>query len=99
MDRADVSQTVAMKVTGHRTDNVYRRYNIVDEADAERALTVTQQENRTAPISGIVDMDAARNSAQRQPDADRQHNSRSIQGGDRGRPLGSCCFIGGLDGT
>ena len=63
MDRAGVSQAVAMKVTGHRTDSVYRRYRIVDEADVERALAATQQANRTAPVGGVVYMDAVRNTA------------------------------------
>ena len=67
MDRAGVSQAVAMKVTGHKTDSVYRRYRIVDEADVERALTTTQQANRTAPVGGVVDMAAVRNGAQRHP--------------------------------
>jgi integrase len=63
MDRAGVSQAVAMKVTGHRTDSVYRRYRIVDEADVERARAATQQANRTAPVGGVVYMDPVRNTA------------------------------------
>jgi integrase len=42
LDKAGVSQSVAMHITGHKTDSVYRRYRIVDEGDIERALTMTQ---------------------------------------------------------
>ncbi len=44
MDRTGrVSSTVAMKITGHATDSMWRRYRIVDEDDIERAVTVTQE--------------------------------------------------------
>jgi len=32
-----------MKITGHATDSMWRRYRIVDEDDIERALTVTRE--------------------------------------------------------
>jgi integrase len=41
LERAGVSRSVAMKLTGHKTENVYRRYAIVssgDLADASRKL-------------------------------------------------------------
>jgi integrase len=44
MDRTGrVSSAVAMKITGHATDSMWRRYRIVDEDDVERALTVIQE--------------------------------------------------------
>ena len=42
MDRAGVSQTVAMALSGHKTASVYRRYRIVDEGDLREALARTQ---------------------------------------------------------
>jgi integrase len=46
MERAGVSQAVAMKVTGHKTASVYRRYRIVDERDVREALVKTEAATR-----------------------------------------------------
>jgi hypothetical protein len=44
MDRSgQVRPTVAMRITGHETDSMWKRYRIVDEDDIERALTATQE--------------------------------------------------------
>ena len=42
MDRAGVSRRVAMQITGHKTEAMYRRYNIVSEQDIRAALVKTQ---------------------------------------------------------
>jgi len=41
MIRAGVSQTVAMRVSGHVTDATFRRYDITSEADVAEALSRT----------------------------------------------------------
>lgn len=63
MERAGVSQAVAMKVTGHKTASVYRRYRIVDENDVREALTKTEAANNGHAARSVVPMSAARESA------------------------------------
>ena len=41
--KAGVPQAVAMKITGHRTDSVFRRYAIVDLEQKREALARTEQ--------------------------------------------------------
>lgn len=60
MDRANVTQSVAMAITGHKTTSVYRRYRIVDEADIGEALMRTQQAVKQAVSAKVKPMrDAA----------------------------------------
>jgi integrase len=49
MDRAGVSRHIAMQITGHKTESMYRRYNIVDDADLRTAMRRTQQYLDTLP--------------------------------------------------
>ena len=37
-ERAGVSRSVAMQITGHKTESVYRRYAIVSESDLREGL-------------------------------------------------------------
>lgn len=37
LERAGVPRSVAMKMTGHKTESVYRRYAIVSESDLREA--------------------------------------------------------------
>lgn len=49
LDRAGVSRDIARKITGHKTDSMYTRYNIVDDEDlAEAGLKVVDYVARIA---------------------------------------------------
>jgi len=65
MKSREVDQAVAMRITGHKTDSVFRRYRITDESDIERALAKTQESIRRAPASTVADMEQARQERQR----------------------------------
>ena len=52
LERAGVPRSVAMLMTGHKTEAVYRRYAIVSEADLHHAAK--QLHAATGTISGTV---------------------------------------------
>jgi len=43
LEQAGVSRSVAMKLTGHKTEAIYRRYAIVSESDLSEAVTKLQR--------------------------------------------------------
>jgi integrase len=53
-DRAGVGQAVAMKITGHRTASVYRRYRIVNEDDMLAALNKTAATTTSETTRSVV---------------------------------------------
>lgn len=53
LERAGVSRSVAMKLTGHKTENVYRRYAIVSSGDLTDAARKLQA--LTGTIAGTID--------------------------------------------
>lgn len=48
MERAGVLRTVAMRISGHRSESVYRRYAIVSTQDVAEALARTEAYVRRA---------------------------------------------------
>ncbi len=54
MDRAGVSQAVAMALSGHKTASVYRRYRIVAEDDLREALARTQASLAIRPAGTVT---------------------------------------------
>lgn len=50
MDRAGVSRHVAMRITGHKSESTYQRYNIVSEADLRLAAQTNQLYLDTLPL-------------------------------------------------
>ena len=60
MVRAGVPQTVAMKISGHRTAAVFRRYDIIAEGDIRDAMWRTQAHiARQAPTLAVVPLEEA----------------------------------------
>jgi integrase len=43
LSRAGVGEQIAMRVTGHKTSSMFRRYRIIDESEIREALEKTQQ--------------------------------------------------------
>jgi hypothetical protein len=53
LERAGVSRSVAMQLTGHKTESVYRRYAIVSSGDLADASRKPQA--LTGTVSGTVE--------------------------------------------
>jgi hypothetical protein len=61
MEKAGVPRSVAMKLTGHKTEAVYRRYAIADSrALAEGVETLARLHGGAAEPAKVVPIQAAR---------------------------------------
>ena len=56
MDRTGVSRHVAVQITGHKTESMYRRYNIVNDADVKAALEKTADYLDSLPMKTREDV-------------------------------------------
>ena len=58
LERAGVPRSIAMQLTGHKTESVYRRYDIVDEADlregVEKLARLHQVTQGTGERTGVA---------------------------------------------
>ena len=52
MRRAGIPQVIRMKISGHKTDSMERRYNIVDSEDLQMAKELLQNRRRTPEKMG-----------------------------------------------
>jgi hypothetical protein len=52
--RVGVREQVAMRITGHKTASMYRRYRIVDERDLKEATESLQTYLATQPKTAVV---------------------------------------------
>ena len=53
MERAGIPRAVAMAITGHKREDVYRRYNIVNDRDIQAAAR-KMEEAFNQPIAAIA---------------------------------------------
>ncbi len=65
MIRAGVPQSVAMSITGHETDSVFRRYDIVSQEDKIQALRRTEVHLAATPEESNVHEFPERNTDKR----------------------------------
>jgi integrase len=58
LERARVPRSVAMKLTGHKTESVFRRYAIVDEADLAEGVEKLARDGLASGAFGTISAQA-----------------------------------------
>jgi len=82
LERAGISRSVAMKLTGHKTEAVYRRYAIVAESDLREAGTKLAAALRTAAPSPSLSDNLGDNSVTARKGRSLNGRKNGGQGGD-----------------
>ena len=54
LERAGVSRSAAMKLTGHKTESIYRRYAIVSEGDLHEAVSTVRPGYGQPSLSAVT---------------------------------------------
>jgi integrase len=62
LERAGVSRSVAMKLTGHKTEAIYRRYAIVSESDLAEGVKKLAALHQEGATPRVIELDEARQS-------------------------------------
>ena len=54
MRKSNVPQVIRMKISGHKTDSMERRYNIADDTDLQFAKTLMEQRQNVTEMAENV---------------------------------------------
>jgi hypothetical protein len=90
MEQAGVPRSVAMKISSHKTEAVYRRYAIVTDADLPAAALQLAAASVNDPATEVPGNTTAAAGGHVFSHVDQRSGRRCVR---------TTCFFGGLDGT